>query len=291
MASPGRATADGLLHASLRVTAATSTLIVVLVLLYLVSGALPALRSIAVTRFFSDSGWHPAAGPQQGSFELTAMVAGSLATTIGAVLLTAPLGLLSAVFCHFYAPERLRRPYRRLVELLAGIPSVVYGFWGLVALVPLIRAIQPPGPSLMAGVLVLSLMIVPTVAMLADAALQAVPRSHLQAAAALGLSRLTTIRDVVFPCVRAGLGIAVVLGTMRAIGETMAVLMVCGNVVRMPDGLFAPVRTLTANIALELGYATAEHRAVLFVSGLALMSLVLLLVVWQERLKGRAQVV
>ena len=138
---------------------------------------------------------------------------------------------------------------------------------------------------MLAGVLILTIMIVPTVALLADAALEAIPLSQLEGAAALGLSRLTTLRDVVFPAARAGLGIAVVLGTMRAIGETMAVLMVCGNVVRMPDSVFAPVRTLTANIALELGYATAEHRSVLFVSGVMLMLIVLALVAVQERLR------
>ena len=259
-----------------------------LVVVHLVLGAWPALRELGLQRFVTDEGWYPSGGVAAGRFELSAMLVGSLATTLGAMLLVAPLGVMSAVFCHFYAPAWLRTPYRRLVELLAGIPSVVYGFWGLTALAPLLRQIEPPGTSLLAGVLVLTLMIVPTVAALADAALQAVPQGHLQGAAALSLSRFSLCRGVVLPAARSSLGIALVLGTMRAIGETMAVLMVCGNLAEMPDGLFAPVRTLTANIALELGYATDEHRSVLFVSGLLLMVIVLLLVTAQERLqRGR----
>lgn len=275
---------DRLLLVVLRVLAATSAGIVVLVLAYLAAGAWPALRLIDPLRFVTDADWQPTRGLHDGRFGLGPMLAGSLASTLGAILLAGPLGFLSAVFLHFYAPRRLGGAFRRLLALLAGIPSVVYGLWGLVALAPLVRAIEPPGPSLLTGVLVLALMIVPTVALLADAALDAVPRAQLQAAAALQLSRVATLRAVVFPSARAGLGVALLLGVMRAIGETMAVLMVCGNVVRMPDSIFAPVRTLTANIALELGYATDAHRAVLFVSGLALMLLVLLLVAAQERL-------
>ncbi len=279
---------DRVFAGALRLTGAAASTIVLLVVLYLCLGAIPALSELGIRRFFTDSGWFPSAGARDGAFNLTAMLAGTVATTIGAVALTAPLGVLSAIFSRFYAPASLRRPYQRIVELLAGIPSVVYGFWGLVCLVPLIRELAPPGPSLLAGILILTIMILPTVALLADAALEAIPLSQLEGAAALGLTRLTTLRDVVFPAARAGLGIAVVLGTMRAIGETMAVLMVCGNVVRMPDSVFAPVRTLTANIALELGYATAEHRSVLFVSGVMLMLIVLALVAVQERLRRRA---
>ena len=278
---------DRVLVAGLRVCGASAGIIVALVVIYLALGAWPALREIGLLRFLTDSGWYPTGGAAEGRFELGAMLVGSLATTLGAMLLTAPLGVLSAVFCHYYAPEWLRSPYRRLVELLAGIPSVVYGFWGLATLAPLLRIIEPPGTSLIAGVLVLTLMIVPTVALLADAALQAVPKGYLEGAAALSLSRFTQFRGVIFPAARSSLAIAVVLGTMRAIGETMAVLMVCGNLAKLPDSIFAPVRTLTANIALELGYATEAHRSVLFVSGLALMVMVLMLVALQERLKQR----
>ncbi|HSM81631.1 MAG TPA: phosphate ABC transporter permease subunit PstC, partial [Nodosilinea sp.] len=216
----------------------------------------------------------PAWSPTQAAYNLLPMIWGTLAVTVGAVVLAVPLGLGSALFCQYYAPPWLAPIYRRLMELLAGIPSVVYGFWGLVVLVPLIQRLQPPGPSLLAGILILALMILPTLALTAEASLSKLPPEYWQGAAALGLSRWTTIRGVAMPAARSGLFTGLILGTGRAVGETMAVLMVCGNVVKTPTSLFDPVRTLTANIALEMGYATGDHRSALFVSGLVLMLLV-----------------
>jgi len=158
--------------------------------------------------------------------------------------------------------------------LLAGIPSVVYGLWGLVVLAPIIRRWQPPGVSLLAGVMVLAIMILPTIALVMDTAIAAVPKPHLESAAALGLGRAATVFRVILPTAKVGILTALVLGAGRAIGETMAVLMVCGNVVQLPASVFDPVRTLTANIALEMAYATADHRAALFVSGLMLLGLI-----------------
>lgn len=164
--------------------------------------------------------------------------------------------------------------YQRLIELLAGIPSVVYGFWGLVVLVPLINQLHPPGSSLLAGILILSLMILPTVTLVASSSFASVPASYFHSARALGLGQWAIVWGVVLPASKSGLIAGVVLATGRALGETMAVLMVCGNVVQVPDSLFAPVRTLTANMALEMGYATANHRSALFVSGLILMAVI-----------------
>jgi phosphate transport system permease protein len=165
-----------------------------------------------------------------------------------------------------------------MIELLAGIPSVVYGLWGLVVLVPLVARWQPPGASLMSAIIILTIMIVPTIALVAGAAIGSLPREYLQAAAALGLSRRRTVTSVVLPAARSGLLTAGLLATGRALGETMAVLMVAGNVVQTPTGLFQPVRTLTANIALEMAYAMGNHRSALFVSGLVLMAMVTVLV-------------
>jgi phosphate transport system permease protein len=197
-------------------------------------------------------------------------------------LLATPLGILSAVFCHYYAPPMVARPYRRLIELLAGIPSVVYGFWGLVVLVPLIGEIHPPGPSLFAGILILAIMIFPTIALMADASLANVPQHYLRGAAALGLPRWATIQGIVLPTAKSGLFTGVILETGRAIGETMAILMVCGNVVQTPSSIFDPIRTLTANIALEMAYALGDHRAALFVSGLVLMAMIVALAITAE---------
>lgn len=272
---PAASGRDRLLSLATRTAALGTASIVALVFLFLALEAAPALDAIGPTRFLTDARWLPGEGGPEGQFGLAPMVGASLAITFGAVLVAAPLGLLAAVFVEFHAPARLAVPLRRLLEVQAGIPSIVFGFWGLVRIVPWIAALRPPGPSLLAGVLVLALMILPTVALLAQATLATTPRAELEGAAALGLSRWTTLRHVVWPSARAGLGVAVLLGALRAVGETMAVLMVCGNVPQLGLDPFAPVRTLTANVALELGYATDAHRAVLFVSGGVLMALVL----------------
>lgn len=274
---------DSTLAWSLRGVAALAGAVVLLIVAFLILEALPALRGIGLLRLFTDAGWQPTAG----QFNLMPMVWGSLAVTAGSVLLAAPLGIASAVFCHYYAPAGLARQYRRMIGLLAGIPSVVYGLWGLVVLVPLIAAVEPPGASLLAGIVVLTIMILPTIALLADAALAGVPAEYLRGAAALGLARWATVRRVALPAARGGLTTGVILGTGRAIGETMVVLMVCGNVVRVPTSLFDPTRTLTANIALEMGYALGDHRAALFAGGLLLMAIIVVLVAAAELAGGR----
>jgi phosphate transport system permease protein len=262
----------------LRGTATIAGTIVMLIIGFLIMEALPVLHHVGLLRFFTDPSWHPA----EGFYNLTPMLWGTLFAMAGSVLIATPLGILSAVFCHYYAPLTLARPYRRLIELFAGIPSVVYGFWGLVTLVPLIGEIHPPGPSLLAGILILTIMILPTIALMADASLANVPQHYLRGAAALGLPRWATIRGIVFPAAKSGLFTGVILETGRAIGETMAILMVCGNVVQTPSSLFDPIRTLTANIALEMAYALGNHRAALFVSGLVLMAMIVALAIAAE---------
>ena len=269
---------DDLLCWCLRSIAAIAGTIVMLIVVFLIMEALPVLRHVGLLRFLTDPSWHPV----EDFYNLTPMLWGTLFAMAGSVLIATPLGILSAVFCHYYAPLALARLYRRLIELLAGIPSVVYGFWGLVVLVPLIGEIQPPGPSLLAGILILTIMILPTIALMADASLANVPQHYLRGAAALGLARWATIRGVVFPAAKSGLFTGVILETGRAIGETMAILMVCGNVVQTPSSLFDPIRTLTANIALEMAYALGDHRAALFVSGLVLMAMIVALIVSAE---------
>ncbi len=273
-----RSRTDRLLVWILRGLTAIAGAIVVLIVVFLVLEALPVLRRVGLARFFTDPAWHPA----EGFYNVLPMLWGTLFAMLGSVLIATPLGILSAVFCHYYAPEWVAGLYRRLIELLAGIPSVVYGFWGLVVLVPLIGRLHPPGPSLLAGILILTIMILPTIALMADASLAKVPPEYLRGAAALGLGRWSTVRRVVFPAARSGLFTGVILETGRAIGETMAILMVCGNVVQTPKSVFDPIRTLTANIALEMAYALGDHRAALFVSGLVLMAMIVALVVAAE---------
>ena len=270
-----RSLGDTILIWALRACAAIAGAIVLLIGWFVLAESIPALRSIGLTRFFTDPSWHPT----QGFYGLAPMLWGTLLATAGAVLLATPLGIAAGVFCNFYAPPPLARVYRRVLELLAGIPSVVYGFWGLMVLVPLIGRMHPPGPSLLAGILVLTLMTLPTIALTADAAISSVPDDYRRAAAALGLSRFATVRRVILPVAKSGLLTGVILQVGRALGETMAILMVCGNQVQTPRSVFDPIRTLTANIALEMAYATGSHRGALFVSGLLLLGVIVCLVI------------
>jgi phosphate transport system permease protein len=267
----------------LRGMAGIAAAILLLILGFLCLESFPLLREIGVSHFFTDPDWHPTSD----RFNLTPMLLGTLFVSCGAVLLATPCGIASALFCCYYAPPSIATLYRRLIELLAGIPSVVYGFWGLVVLVPMINRLHPPGASLLAGILILALMILPTVALVSEASLKSLPVEYWQSSVALGLRRWGTIRGVILPAAKSGLVTGIILAGGRAIGETMAVLMVCGNVVQVPQSLFDPVRTLTANIALEMAYATGNHRSALFVTGLVLMGTISILVFVAEWLYGR----
>lgn len=264
---------DTLLRWILRAGAVISALVMAMIMLFLLAESWPVLQHLSPAQFLTDSSWHPL----EGSYNLTPMLSGTLFASMGALSLAVPLGIASAIFIVYYASDRAALLYRRLIELLAGIPSVVFGFWGLTTLVPLINQLHPPGASLLAGILVLTLMILPTIALTTYAAFLAVPDEYMRSAAALGLSRWGMIRGVALPAARAGIVAGIVLAAGRALGETMAVLMVAGNVVQHADSLFDPIRTLAANIALEMAYAMGDHRAVLFVSGLMLMLLIMTL--------------
>ena len=264
---------DRLLVCILRVGATVAALVMLLIMMFLLVESWPALTGLSLIRFVTDAAWHPL----EGAYHLMPMLLATLLASIGALMLAAPLGLASAVFIVFFASPRLAAVYKRLIELLAGIPSVVFGFWGLTTLAPLINEWHPPGASLLAAVLVLTLMVLPMITLTAYTAFVAVPDALLRNAAALGLSRWGMIVGVALPAARNGIIAGIILAAARALGETMAVLMVAGNVVQYPESIFDPVRTLAANIALEMAYAMDDHRAVLFVSGLLLMALVMVL--------------
>lgn len=253
-----------------RTCAIFSAIIVLLIVTFLIIESWPAIRQVAFRRFVTDASWHPLSG----LFNLLPMIVGTALTTVGSLLIAVPLGVGSAVFGRFYAPHGIVGLHRRSVELLAGVPSVVFGLWGLVVLVPLLAPLGGSGQSLLAATLVLSLMIVPTIALTCQSALQAVPSQLISGAAALGLQRWAIVWKVALPAGSSGIKAGLLLATCRAMGETMAVLMLAGNVAKMPDSIVSPIRTLTTNVALEMGYATSEHRAILFVSGLVLMSVV-----------------
>lgn len=255
--------------------------LVLILLCYLVSGAWPAIEAGRLGPFFTDGKWQPDS-ERDPRFGVAPMLVGSGLVTLLAVVFALPVGLASAIFHRFYAPPALERWHRRMMELLIGVPTVVFGFWGLVVVVPAIVRFAPdaPGQSLLAGGIVLGLMVLPLIALTSQAALQAVPTSQLQAAAGLGLGRTRTILSIALPAARGGIAGGVVLGLARAVGETMAVVLVCGNIPQVPQSLFDPIRPITSTIALEMGYATPSHKALLFCAALALVLGTALVIGW-----------
>lgn len=268
---------DRRLSAILTLLSAGAALLLMLIVLFLVNESWPFLvrmwHEVHWSNLFESQGWYPL----EGQFGMTPMILASIAVTLGAIVVALPLGLANAIYLECYASPGTARGLRLLLNLLAGIPSVVFGLWGLTRLVPMITQWQPPGASLLAAILVLALMILPTIALTSASALASVPKDLLAGSMALGLRRKTQILHIMLPAARSGIAGGALLATARALGETMAVLMVAGNVVQMPTGLFEPVRVLTANIALEMAYAMGDHRASLFASGLLLTLLVWLL--------------
>ncbi len=231
---------------------------------------------------FTLEGWYP----EEGFYSLAPIVLGSVLVTLGSLLLALPVGLGCAIFIHFYVAPSLRRLFLLLLSVLGSIPSVVFGLWGLTRVVPQITAFQPPGTSLLAAILVLAFMIVPTLALTAASALEGVQKNLMIGALALGLKRSSRIVHIALPAAKAGIFGGVLLALGRALGETMAILMVAGNVVQLPSSVFDPVRTLTTNIALEMSYAMDAHRSSLFFSGLLLTALVAVIAVTLHRSVG-----
>lgn len=266
---------------ALLLTALASLLIVLLIGLFTLREAWPALQDIGLARLLTGTTWRPGIG----SYGILSMVVGSILVTLGAIALGVPLALGCAVFLAEVAPERVRSMVRPAVELLAGVPSVVYGLFGMVVLVPLVRQIPAPrntGFGLLAASAVLAVMILPTVANIAEDAIRAVPQHYREGSLALGTTHWQTIAGVVLPAARSGIVAAIVLGIGRALGETMAMIMVIGNSVGMPGPLnsnplslfLSQARTLTGNIAVEISYATGIHRSAIFATGAMLFVLI-----------------
>lgn len=263
--------------------ACVSILSLFFIVFFLLIESWAILQNSSISNYFFDENWHPT----DGEYLLLPMILGSLFIMVGAMLLSVPIGIFTALLWQFYAPRWFSLLLERIIEVLSGIPSVVYGFWGIVIIVPLLAEFQAPGTSLLAGIIVLTLIVLPTITLVVHSTLQQVNQLHIQNAIALGLSRFTIICHVIFPQAKRGLLTGVILQAGRAIGETLAVLMVCGNVVQIPGSLFEPVRTLTSNIALEMAYAMDVHRSALFLSGLILLLTVFLLILITERMKSR----
>ncbi len=234
----------------------------------------PIMFKYGFKSFLAGMDWYPS----EKSFGLLPMIAGSLMVTFGALVIGVPLGLSCAVFLTEFSSKRTRRVVKPVIELLAGIPSVVYGFMGIVILVPFIReTFGGPGLSVLAASVILGIMILPTVISISIDSLLAVPATYREGSIAMGATRWQTTKMVLFPAARSGIVASIILGMGRAIGETMAVIMVAGNAVHIPGSVLAPVRTLTSNIALEMGYASGEHREALFATGVILFVIIMVL--------------
>ena len=251
------------------IAALTSILAVLLICFFLFANGLPAISKIGLFDFLGGTDWAPADSPP--AFGVLPMIVGSLYVTAGAIIVGVPIGILTAVFLARVCPERFYKIIKPGVDLLAGIPSVVYGFFGMAVIVPL------AGNSILAAVILLGIMILPTVIGIAEGALRAVPQQYYEGALALGAGHYRSVFFIVLPAAKSGVLAAIVLGVGRAIGETMAVIMVAGNQARMPVSLFKGVRTLTANIVIEMGYAAELHREALIATGVVLFVFILLI--------------
>ena len=255
-----------------------------LISIFIFNEGLPIIIKTGVGNFIFGAHW----APTKGHYGILAMILSSIYVTVGAMIFGVPLALACAIVLAEFAPAKLTRFLKPTIELLAGIPSVVYGFLGVVLLVPLIRDyLGGPGLSLLAAALILGIMILPTVISISIDAINAVPNIYREGSIALGATQWQTVHKLVLPAARSGIITAIILGMGRAIGETMAVIMVAGNALKIPTSVLDPVRTLTANIALELGYASGAHREALFATGIVLFIIIMILNTSAALITGR----
>ena len=268
------------------VSALASILFVALICVFLFANGVPAILKIGVPDFLFGKEWAPTDEP--AVYGIFPMILGSLYVTLGALAIGVSVGLLSAIFLARFCSERLHRTLKPAVELLAGIPSVIYGFFGLVVIVPFVRQhFGGSGFSILTASILLGIMILPTIISVSEAALRAVPNSYYEGSLALGATHERSVFFTVLPAATSGIVAGIILGFGRAIGETMAVILVAGNQARMPDGSLGGIRTLTANIVLEMGYATDLHRESLIATGVVLFIFILIINLLFSILKKR----
>ena len=262
------------MHGVFAAAACVSVLAVLLICLFLFGSGIPAIGKIGISEFLLGTKWKPG----NDIYGIFPMILGSLCVTFGAILSGVPVGILTAVFMSQFCPEKLRKILKPAIDLLAGIPSVVYGFFGLMVIVPLVRTIfGGSGTSMLSACIVLGIMILPTIINVSASALDAVPKSYYEGSLALGASHERSVFCAVVPAAKSGILAGVILGIGRAIGETMAVIMVAGNQPVVPDSIIKGVRTMTANIVLEMGYAADLHREALIATAVILFIFILII--------------
>jgi phosphate transport system permease protein len=258
----------------LLLVAFSSISILALIAFFIFGEGLPFIWKIGPLEFLLGSRWVPS----HGDFGILPMIVGSFWVTLGALLLGIPLGLACAIFLCEWTPPAAAMVLRPAIQLLAAIPSVIYGFWGLVVLVPLVRNyLGGPGLSILSGSVILGLMILPTIISISEDSLRALPPSYKAGGLALGATHWQTIWRVLIPAARSGIVASIILGMGRALGETMAMIMILGNAVKMPSSFLESARTLTTNIGIEMGYASGYHRKALFATGIILFFIIMIL--------------
>lgn len=274
------------MHILFLIAACTSILAVVLICVFLFSGGVPAMLEIGVFKFLFGTIWKPG----NNLYGIFPMIIGSLYVTAGAILFGVPLGLLAAVFMARFCPKTLYRILKPAIELMAGIPSVIYGFFALVVIVPWVKnTFGGRGQSILAAALLLGFMILPTIIEVTEAAIRAVPNSYYEGGLALGASHERSVFFALLPGARSGILAGIVLGIGRAIGETMAVMMVVGNQPRIPGSILEGCRTLTTNIVMEMGYAADLHKEALIATAVVLFVFILIINLSFYALKRRGK--
>lgn len=255
-------------------SALVSIIAVVLICLFLFKNGLSAILEIGPMKFLFGTQWKP----KQELFGIFPMIVGSIYVTAGAIIVGVPIGLMTAVFMAKFCPEKLYKVLKPAIELLAGIPSIVYGFFGLVVIVPIIKELfGGSGKGILTASILLGIMILPTIISVAESSIRAVPESYYEGALALGATSERSVFTAVLPAAKSGILSGIILGIGRAIGETMAVVMIAGNQPIIPEKVTQGVRTLTANVVLEMGYATGLHREALIATAVVLFVFILII--------------
>ncbi|MDD2261462.1 MAG: phosphate ABC transporter permease subunit PstC [Clostridia bacterium] len=265
---------ENIMKAVFFASAFMSVISVLLICVFLFANGLPAMKEIGFLEFLLGKEWRPG----NDIYGIFPMIIGSLYVTAGALAIGVPIGVLTAVFMARFCPAKLYKIIKPTINLLAGIPSVVYGFFGLMVIVPFIRnTFRVSGTSMLAASIVLGIMILPTIIGMSEAAIRAVPDSYYEGSLALGASHERSVFFSMLPAAKSGILSSIILGMGRAVGETMAVVMVAGNQPIMPSGLLKGLRTLTANIVLEMGYAADLHREALIATAVVLFVFILII--------------
>lgn len=264
---------EKIMHVVFLLAACASILAVILICAFLFVNGIPTIGKIGLRNFVLGKIWMP----KSGIFGIFPMIIGSIYVTAGAILVGVPVGILAAIYMAKFCNERVYKIVKPAVDLLAGIPSVVYGFFGMVVLVPTFRNMFGNGNCVFTASILLGIMILPTIIGVSESAIRAVPESYYEGSLGLGASHERSVFFAVLPAAKSGILAGIVLGIGRAIGETMAVVMVAGNQAIIPDGMFSGVRTLTSNIVLEMGYATDLHREALIATAVVLFVFILMI--------------